>query len=100
MIFETFSKSLPKVREKLRKDTLNATQRFHFRGRRLLFEGFWLLLAPVAFYWLLLAPVGSYWLLLAPIGSSSLLVVPIGPSWLPLAPIGCFWLPLAPGGSY
>ena len=78
MIFETFSKSLPKVREKLRKDTQNATQRFHFRARRLLFEGFWLLLAPVAFYWLLLAAVGSYWLPLAPIGSYLLLLAPIG----------------------
>ena len=80
MIFEAFSKSLPKVRGKLRKDTQNATQRVHFRARGSLFEGFWLLLATVAFYWLLLAPVGFYWLLLAPIGSSSLLVAPIGPS--------------------
>ena len=87
-MFETFSKSLPKVREKLRKDIQNATQRVHFGARRSLFEGFWLLLAPVAFYWLLLAPVGSSWLLFAPSGSYWLLLAPLGFYWLLLAPIG------------
>ena len=103
MIFETFSKSLSKVRENFRKDIQKRPNAFilgpegHFLK---VFGSYWLLLVPIGSYWLLLAPLRSCWLLLAPLGSQWLLLAPIGApigsSWLPVAPIGSYWLPVAP----
>ena len=99
-VFETFSKSLPKVRGKLQKESQKRPNGSILEPEGHLFEGFWFLLAPIGSYWLLLAPVGSYWLLLAPISSYWLLFTPMGFYWLLLASIGSYWLLFAPIGSY
>ena len=107
VVFETFSKSLPKVAARLPKGYQKDSQKrpngsiLGPEGNFLkVFGSYWFLLAPIGSYWLLLGSIGSYWLLMAPIGSYWLPLVPIGSYWLLLAPLGSSWLLFAPIGSY